>query len=90
MYPIGPLVARDSISNSELGPYIIPPGSQVHLYYQYAMNDPRHWQNPNAFRPERFLHSFDPTPFLPFGVGPRGCAGCAPHQQSSFSFDVRA
>jgi hypothetical protein len=82
MNPIGPLVGRDTISPAQLGPYCIPPGSTVHLYYQYALNDPKHWKNPNGFWPERFLSSFDPTAYVPFGVGPRGCGGCASLWQS--------
>jgi hypothetical protein len=82
MYPIGPLVGRDAISPAQLGPYCIPPGSTVHLYYHYALNDPKHWKNPHGFSPERFLSSVDPTAYVPFGVGPRGCAGCASLCQS--------
>ncbi|PNH09371.1 Cytochrome P450 3A1 [Tetrabaena socialis] len=44
--------------------------------------DPKHWPQPEAFRPERFLLESggrtgpaDPPAFAPFGVGPRMCVG---------------
>ncbi|KAK7863020.1 hypothetical protein R5R35_010768 [Gryllus longicercus] len=42
--------------------------------------DARHWRDPDAFRPERFLGDAraryaDHAAFLPFGLGPRACAG---------------
>lgn len=76
MYPIGPLVGRDTLSTATLGQYKIPAGTTVHLYYQYALRDPRRWDDADVFRPERFLTSYDTTAYLPFGVGPRGCGGC--------------
>ncbi len=44
------------------------------------MNDPKYWNNPREFRPERFLENgkylaLRPTAFIPFGTGRRKCLG---------------
>ncbi len=44
------------------------------------MNDPKYWNNPQEFRPERFLENGKylasrPTAFIPFGTGRRKCLG---------------
>jgi cytochrome P450 len=44
------------------------------------MNDPKYWNNPQEFRPERFLENgrylaSRPTAFIPFGTGRRICLG---------------
>ncbi|XP_055793028.1 steroid 17-alpha-hydroxylase/17,20 lyase-like [Salvelinus fontinalis] len=42
-------------------------------------HDPEHWDQPEDFRPERFLDDkgqrFIPSCFMPFGAGPRVCVG---------------
>lgn len=35
----------------------------------------RHWDNPEAFKPERFLGNYPRDAFLPFSGGPHGCIG---------------
>lgn len=35
----------------------------------------RYWDEPGAFRPERFLGDYPRDAFLPFSGGPRGCIG---------------
>uniref|UniRef100_T1H172 Cytochrome P450 n=1 Tax=Megaselia scalaris TaxID=36166 RepID=T1H172_MEGSC len=41
--------------------------------------DPKYFENPNVFDPERFSeenkHSIQPFTYMPFGVGPRSCIG---------------
>jgi cytochrome P450 family 2 subfamily U polypeptide 1 len=44
------------------------------------MNDPKYWNNPQEFRPERFLENGKylasrPNAFIPFGTGRRKCLG---------------
>ena len=42
-----------------------------------AHRDPRHWDAPDEFRPERFADGWVPPrgAYLPFGDGPRMCVG---------------
>src|SRR5690606_21072469 len=50
------------------------------LYSIYLVQrDPRYWQNPAAFIPERFApeQTRQPYTFLPFGGGARNCIGMA-------------
>jgi cytochrome P450 len=43
-----------------------------------VQRDPRSFEDPEAFRPERFLPDAPPLPrgaWMPFGAGPRVCIG---------------
>jgi cytochrome P450 len=57
---------------------LIPRGTMIRLTPWAIQRDPRHWPDPAAFRPERFLPGA-PAPgrgaWLPFGTGPRVCIG---------------
>jgi len=62
-----------------LNDHLIPAGtSVVPLLYAVHM-DPELWDNPEAFRPSRFLSAdgkvSQPRFFMPFGVGRRKCLG---------------
>ena len=35
----------------------------------------RYWDDPGAFKPERFLGNYPRDAFIPFSGGPRGCIG---------------
>ena len=35
----------------------------------------RYWDDPEAFKPERFLGNYPRDAFIPFSGGPRGCIG---------------
>ncbi|MDH5646564.1 MAG: cytochrome P450, partial [Candidatus Heimdallarchaeota archaeon] len=56
----------------------IPKGSII-LMPQYMIHrDPKYWEHPNEFRPERFLQEKPlkhPFSFFPFGGGPSRCVG---------------
>ena len=81
---VGPLgLPHKAIEDVEIDGYVIPKDAQV-LGNIYAIhNDPRFWDSPDEFIPERFLFSEDGTPpsaltsgaFMPFGTGRRGCPG---------------
>ncbi len=52
----------------------------VFCHQHCIMNDPKYWNNPREFRPERFLENekylaLRPTAFIPFGTGRRKCLG---------------
>ena len=81
---VGPLgLPHKATEDVEFEGYLIPRDAQV-LGNIYAIhNDPRFWDSPDEFIPERFLFSEDGTPqpaltsgaFMPFGTGRRGCPG---------------
>lgn len=85
LHPVIPLlVPRDSVAPCTLGGYDIPAKTRVFIN-TYAMGrDPRIWNKPLEFRPERFEYDageiadliIDPAfKVLPFGGGRRGCPG---------------
>ncbi|XP_046966797.1 cytochrome P450 6B6-like [Vanessa cardui] len=57
----------------------IDEGVRVIIPIQAMQNDPKYFDNPNEFRPERFdpknYNGENKYVYLPFGVGPRACIG---------------
>jgi cytochrome P450 len=79
LYPPAYLLARTSIAPCNIGGYDFPSGTTV-LASQWVMHrDPRYYDDPDAFRPERWLDGLaDRLPagaYFPFGNGPRRCIG---------------
>ncbi|KAI7743511.1 hypothetical protein M8C21_033291, partial [Ambrosia artemisiifolia] len=63
-----------------VGGYTIPKGCTIFVNVWSIHRDPRYWDNPLEFNPERFLtHKLDNNgndlKFFPFGSGRRICAG---------------
>ncbi|XP_047989788.1 cytochrome P450 4d2-like isoform X2 [Leguminivora glycinivorella] len=54
---------------------IIPPGTQVVVYYEALYMDPKMFPEPEKYNPERFFNSLHPYAFVPFSAGPRNCIG---------------
>lgn len=79
LYPAGWLLTRRSIDADTLGRFPLPPGTDVLLSPYLVHRHPAHWDEPEAFRPERFLpaavEARHPYAYFPFAVGPRHCIG---------------
>ncbi|KAL3745397.1 hypothetical protein ACJRO7_014496 [Eucalyptus globulus] len=78
--PLPLLVPRATIEDCKIRGYTVPRGTTVFVNVQAIATDPKSWENPEEFRPGRFLNSsIDFTgqnyEFLPFGSGRRGCPG---------------
>ncbi|KAJ0979760.1 hypothetical protein J5N97_015234 [Dioscorea zingiberensis] len=79
LHPALPLLVPHSPSQtSEVSGYTIPKDTAVFINVWAIQRDPRNWENPSEFRPERFLgggarKSDKELSFLPFGAGRRGC-----------------
>ncbi|KAK9073552.1 hypothetical protein SSX86_007876 [Deinandra increscens subsp. villosa] len=78
--PLPLLLAREARNGVNLMGYDIPPGTQVIINAWAIGRDPVSWNEPEEFKPERFLNN--PVEykglhyeFLPFGAGRRGCPG---------------
>lgn len=79
LYPPVWLIPRQSVAETEIGGYRIPPGSFVYAWTYALHRSPRFWAEPEEFQPERFLPENEskviPHSYIPFGEGPRGCIG---------------
>ncbi|KAL9994363.1 putative isoflavone 2'-hydroxylase [Helianthus debilis subsp. tardiflorus] len=76
MYPPGPLVFHESSKDCKVGGYHIPSGTMLLMNLWAMQNDPKNWENPKKFKPERFLGlegSRDGYKLMPFGSGRRRC-----------------
>ena len=81
---IGPLaVPHQATRDTEVGGYLVPAGAQVLGNIYSIHHDPRFWDSPDDFIPERFAPQADGSPaaaltgnyFIPFGTGHRRCPG---------------
>jgi cytochrome P450 len=70
------LVAEDTA----LSGYELRAGTRVMASIYLSHRDERYWEEPQAFRPERFERGGERPPaftYVPFGGGPRACIGAA-------------
>lgn len=81
LYTIIPFVNRTASKDVELkeSKVVVPRGTVVLVPLSIMNRDPDQWEDPNAFRPERFeeitSHSSAKHGYLPFGYGSRTCIG---------------
>lgn len=79
LYPPGWLLTRRSIGADVIGGYEIPPGTDVFVSPYLVHRNPRFWNDPERFNPERFSDSAaagrNRFCYLPFALGPRACIG---------------
>lgn len=76
-YPTIWSIGRRCVEADELGGYRIPTGMPMLVPIFQFHRDPRWWDRPELFRPDRFLEG-KPCPdgvYMPFGAGPRICIG---------------
>lgn len=79
LYPPAWILSRRAVEPFALGPHRFPAGTQVLIPIGVIHRDPRWYEEPTAFRPERWLgdlpRRLPPLAYLPFGGGPRRCIG---------------
>ena len=77
LYPPFFLVVRESLIDGELGGFRLDKGTSIGLCTWVAHRHPRYFDDPDAFRPERWLDGLARRlprfAYFPFGGGPRVC-----------------
>jgi unspecific monooxygenase len=78
LFPAAFTIVREAIGHDRIGDLELPPGSIVMIAPWVLHRHHAHWDNPDAFRPARFMPD-QPEPdrfaYMPFGAGPRICVG---------------
>ncbi|HEX8441733.1 cytochrome P450, partial [Archangium sp.] len=73
------ITSREALRDCELGGFHVPAGTTLGISQWVTHRDPRYYEEPEAFRPERWLaESIKQLPkyaWFPFGGGPRLCIG---------------
>jgi cytochrome P450 len=81
LYPPAYILARRAASATILGDFDVAEGTEVVAWIYFTHRDPRVFEAPARFRPERFEPEAEAKlprgAFLPFGAGPRACIGKA-------------
>jgi len=79
MYTVTPFLPRALNQADQLGNYHLPANALILVFYYGVHHNPRVWDKPEVFDPERFTperiakqHQFA---YVPFSAGPRKCAG---------------
>ncbi|KAK9170150.1 hypothetical protein Syun_002290 [Stephania yunnanensis] len=83
LHPTAPLTMRESNKDCNIGGYHIPAKTRLFVNIWAIGRDPKHWENPLEFNPNRFIGSGlskldmrgQHFQFIPFGSGRRGCPG---------------
>jgi cytochrome P450 len=79
LYPSAYLVGRAPIGPYEMRGYLVPPGGTILMSQWVVHRDPRWYDDPEQFRPERWANDSERRrprfAYFPFGGGPRICIG---------------
>jgi cytochrome P450 len=79
LYPAAYAVGREPIDECEIGGYRVPRNAQIFAFQWATHRDPRYFENPESFDPDRWTAEFNEKlpkyAYFPFGGGPRQCIG---------------
>ena len=79
LYPPAWTTSRTAIEDDEILGYHVPAGTDVMVSPHVIHQNPRYWDDPSRFDPDRFApERRDQRPkfaYIPFGGGPRSCIG---------------
>lgn len=79
LYPPAWGYSREALEEVRIGDVIIPKGGTAQIFTYGLHHNPKYWDNPEQFQPERFSAEnesrFPRYAYLPFGGGPRVCIG---------------
>jgi len=78
LYPPAWITDRQNVTDDALTGYTIKKGTLIGVSFYELHRNPKYWENPDVFDPERFLGEQKKQSmqyFYPFGAGPRMCIG---------------
>ncbi|XP_065366485.1 cytochrome P450 4d2-like [Calliphora vicina] len=79
LYPSVPVIGREITEDTVVGDVVIPANTSVNINLFAVMRDSDYFDEPNAFKPERFSddcnQKVNPFAYTPFSAGPRNCIG---------------
>ena len=79
LYPPVWNIGREAKEESEIGGYHVPAGTQLFVSQWVTHRDPRYFEDPEVFSPDRWEDGFAKRilryAYFPFGGGPRQCIG---------------
>lgn len=79
LYPPAYGLGREAIEDCEIGGFHVPRKTQIFMFPWAMHRDPRFFDEPLSFRPERWTDEFanhlPKYAYFPFGGGPRACIG---------------
>ena len=79
LYPPAWAFGRETLADCEIGGYQVPAGTQLIMSQWVMHRDPRYYEEPGKFRPERWgdgsTEGLPKYAYFPFGGGPRLCIG---------------
>ena len=79
LYPPVPIMSRQAVADAVIDGREVKPGTSVLMPIYAIHRHTRRWEEPDAFRPERFAPALEAAipryQYMPFGAGPRVCVG---------------
>ncbi|MFD1603863.1 cytochrome P450 [Flavobacterium artemisiae] len=78
LYPPAWITDRQNVEDDSLAQFNIKKGTLIGISFFELHRNPKYWNNPDEFIPERFLgdqKKLSMPYFYPFGAGPRMCIG---------------
>lgn len=79
LYPPAWAIGREALEDCEIGGFHVPAKTQMFISQYVIHHDPRNFENPETFSPERWLDDHEKRlpkfAYFPFGGGPRLCIG---------------
>jgi cytochrome P450 len=73
--PGGQIYARVSMEDDTLRDWMVPAGTTYMIHAASIHQDPRFWEEPTKFNPDRFDKPVGNHTWIPFGAGKKDCPG---------------